>query len=566
MDNVIYLILRRMRLPLILLVSTYALSVLGLTLIMGQDDQGNPWKMDFFHAFYVVSYMGSTIGFGEIPYPFTDAQRMWVTFSIYITVTAWLYSIGTILSLVQDKNFRQVLAFSGFSRRVRSVREPFYLVCGFGDTGRILVNELATRGLACTVIDSDESQIQALELEDHPVVTPGLCADANEADVLVAAGLKNSFCQGVVAITPDDKINLKIAITSKLLRPELLVICRSESDDTAANMDSFGTDHIINPFHVFADNFSMTFNAPSMHLVFEWVTAMHNQPLEDFVTPPIGNWILCGYGRFGKSLYQRLRDEGLPVTVVEATPHRTNPPRGTIQGRGTEGETLEEAGLQEAVGIIAGTDNDANNLSILMTARDLKRDIYTVARLNAENNHSIFHAFSPGNMMRPSHITAQRILSLITTPLLEDFLQMAREQDEDWANLLVSSVAGIVSDRSPETWTVRIDCDDAPAVIELASEEHHCQIQHILVDPHAPDNPLPCIPLLLKRRGFKTLLPDHELIVQPGDEILFCGIHQAFTLQDILLKNYNALSYALLKEDRPSGYIWKWIHRQLHGN
>ena len=58
--------------------------------------------MSFFHAFYCVSYMGSTIGFGEIPYPFSDAQRMVVTVAMYVTVISWLYAIGTLFAVIQD--------------------------------------------------------------------------------------------------------------------------------------------------------------------------------------------------------------------------------------------------------------------------------------------------------------------------------------------------------------------------------------------------------------------------------------------------------------------------------
>ena len=67
MQNLIYLLLRRMRLPLIVVILAYAISILGMVLAPGLDDQGNPWNMNFFHAFYFVSFMGSTIGFGEIP-------------------------------------------------------------------------------------------------------------------------------------------------------------------------------------------------------------------------------------------------------------------------------------------------------------------------------------------------------------------------------------------------------------------------------------------------------------------------------------------------------------------
>ena len=88
MSNVILIFLRRMRLPLILLILVYAIATLGLTQVPGVDTDGNQHYLSFFHAFYFVSFMGSTIGFGEIPYPFTDAQRAWVLVSIYTSVLA----------------------------------------------------------------------------------------------------------------------------------------------------------------------------------------------------------------------------------------------------------------------------------------------------------------------------------------------------------------------------------------------------------------------------------------------------------------------------------------------
>lgn len=124
MHNVIYLLLRRMRVPLIVVILAYAISILGLVLIPGIDEQGNPWQMSFFHAFYFVSFMGSTIGFGEIPYPFTDPQRIWTTVAMYMTVISWLYAIGSLFSLVQDHAFRRVVARTNFTREVRRINNP----------------------------------------------------------------------------------------------------------------------------------------------------------------------------------------------------------------------------------------------------------------------------------------------------------------------------------------------------------------------------------------------------------------------------------------------------------
>ena len=54
--STIFLVLRRLRAPLIVLIVIYAITVLGLTLMPGVDDAGKPWKMSIFHAFYFMSY------------------------------------------------------------------------------------------------------------------------------------------------------------------------------------------------------------------------------------------------------------------------------------------------------------------------------------------------------------------------------------------------------------------------------------------------------------------------------------------------------------------------------
>ena len=112
----VFLILRRMRAPLITLIIIFTVSVFGLTLIPGQDADGQPYRMGFFDAFYFMSYTATTIGFGEIPHAFTYGQRMWVLVTIYLTVIGWAYALGSLLTVVQDKAFRQALRLQRFSR------------------------------------------------------------------------------------------------------------------------------------------------------------------------------------------------------------------------------------------------------------------------------------------------------------------------------------------------------------------------------------------------------------------------------------------------------------------
>lgn len=559
MKKVVYLLLRRMRLPLIVLISVYAISIVGMTLITGVDEHGNPWRMDFFHAFYFVSFLGSTIGFGEIPYTFSDAQRMWTTFIIYAAVVSWLYAIGSILTLVQDRAFRRVFSFTAFARSVRRLQEPFYIICGYGDAAGQLVHELSERYIHSVVIDKNREKILDLEVEDLPFHVPGLSEDATDSDTLIAAGLKHPYCRGVIALSGNDDVNLAIAITSKLLAPELPVICQSDSSDAAANMDSFGTDYIIDPFEIFASRFAMMFHSPSMYLVYEWITAVHHAPLTDFKSPPAGTWVLCGYGRFGKAVRKHITGEGVQMRMIEADTETTDAPPDTVAGRGTEANTLIEAGIRNATGVIAGTDSDTNNLSILITARDLNPELFTVIRQNHQNKDPIFKAADIDIVMQPGAIVAQHILGLILAPLLGDFLFQANDQDEEWANVLVSRVAGVVADVTPETWDLQISPLTTPAVFDCLIRGEKTCLLDICTHPQDREKQLPCVPLLIKRDDEKLLLPDMEEQLQAGDQILFCGREAAKRQARHIVNDHRVLNYIRTGIDRPSGALWRWL-------
>jgi Trk K+ transport system NAD-binding subunit len=560
MHNILYLLLRRMRVPLIGVTLAYAISILGLVLMPGMDDQGNAWSMSFFHAFYFVSFMGSTIGFGEIPYPFSDAQRIWTTVAMYMTVISWLYAIGALFSIVQDKAFRRVVAYANFTREVRRIREPFYLVCGFGDAGQLLIRELAERGKRCVVVDKNETKIHSLQLEELRMRVPGLTADFTDSSALVAAGLRKPQCAGVIALTDNDDINLMVSITSKLLAPEVSVICRAESHDSQANIASFGTDYIINPYDRFAERFAMMFQSPSMYLVYEWMTSTHQAPLTEFAAPPKGTWIICGYGRFGKALQKSLSFEGIKTIIIELDTEGTNAPEGTIKGRGTEAITLHEAGIEYADGLIAGTDDDGNNLSIIMTALHLNKNLFTVARQNISSNDAIFAAADTDITMLPGRLIGKQIVDMLTTPLLTEFLRLTKMKNEKWANVLVSRVAGILTDRPPQSWAITISTKQSPAVTQLLRRGETVTVKDLLTDPRDITMPLPCVALyLLHQNHQEQLLPTDDMPLQIGDQLLICGQESAERHMRWSAGSPHALSYICSGYDRPSGSLWRWM-------
>lgn len=541
---VFFLALRRLRGPLITLISVYAVAVLGLTLLPGVDAEGNPWRMDFFHAFYFVSFMGSTIGFGEIPHPFTESQRFWVLICIYFSVVAWLYAIGRAITLAQEPAFRQAVTFNAFENAVKRIDGSFYIICGYGDTGHLLVRGFTRHNTRTVVIDSDQEQINNLELAVLTLYVPGLRADVNHPDNLIAAGLKNPRCAGVIAVTNSDHVNLKVAISSKLLQPHLPVVCRSEIHDVGINMESFGTDEIVNPFDIFADRLAMALHSPANFVIHQWLTSPASTPLSEPLFPPRGRWILCGYGRFGKAVQKILAFAGVEATIIELDPKRTHAPEDTIHGRGTEAVTLREGGVEQAVGIIAGTDDDANNLSIIMTARELNSGLFIVARQNRQENDALFEAAKLDIVMQRSDIIARTIITRITKPLLTEFLLQLPHDDEEASNVLASRISG-ACERTAHTWSIAITKSEAPALAVALFKEDRITLEMIL-EHHAETNTYKyCLPLLLKRDHESTTMPGLDVLLNHGDQILFAGTRAAEKRLAWVTGNPNALHNVL---------------------
>lgn len=562
MGSVIPLILRRMRAPLILLISAYAIAVLGFVLIPGQDDTGQAWRMDFFHAFYFVSYMATTIGFGEIPYAFTGAQRLWASFSIYLTVISWFYALGSIIALIQEPAFQAVMARNRFRRGVRFLREPFYLVCGYGDTGAELVRALSARGTRAVVIDIDPDRVNELSINDLPLFVPGLCGDANLTNNLLRAGLRDDWCVGVLAVTNSDQTNLQIAISTKLLNPPLPVICRAELRETVANMRSFGTDHVVNPFEDFAVNLVTAIRSPEMQLLEEWLTALPGAPLTEPSRPPNGRWIICGYGRLGQAVHRYLGYQGVPVTLVDLNPPPPDLNEPYIRGKGTEAVTLREARVETAAAVFAATDNDADNLSIVMTARELNPNLFLLARQNNRWADAVFEAARLPWRMTPSEIIAAEMLSLLGAPHLRDFLREARHQRHEWAQQLIARLREISGGVIPAVWTITLDASEAPAVMEALNQNRPISLGMLEANPRRREQRLPCVSLMLLRNGSELLLPEPQELLKPGDRLLLAAPERVRGQLNLTLRNYNALRYVETGEQRPDGWLWRWLARR----
>lgn len=559
MGSVFFLTLRRMRAPLIAIIVIYAVSVLGLVLIPGVTADGKPAPpMSFFHAFYFMSYTATTIGFGEIPSAFSDAQRLWVTACIYLAVFGWSYTIVALLAVLQDKGILHALAIGRFERSVKRIGEPFYIICGYGETGALLARALDWLGLRFVVVDIAEERINELELEDFGVDVPKLAADARSPHTLLGGGLRHPACVGVVSLTNNDEANLAVAITVRLLNPEVQVLARAQSERTVANMASFGTNHIINPFEKFAEYLAIALDAPGGYQLLEWLTGIPGTTLRAETAPPRGHWVVCGYGRFGRAIVRHLGREGLAATIIDPDEHSACE-LPLVVGEGTDAESLRQAGIERAVGIVAGTDNDVNNLSIAMTAREINPQIFVVIRQNLVASKVLFSAFDANVTMVSSEIIAHECLAILTTPLLSQFLEIVKRESDAWADRVVERLRLCVGEAVPEVWSVRVDSAGAPALIQAGLP---APLEDLLRGAPEHEALLSCLTLMLVRDGHEQPLPEPRTELVLGDALLFAGTRQARILQALTLKNINVLSSVRSGQVVPGGWIWQALARR----
>jgi len=570
-QSTFFLALRRMRAPLITIILIYAVSVLGLTLIPGVDAEGQPTRLSFFHAFYFISYTATTIGFGEIPYAFSDSQRLWVIFCIYLSVIGWAYSIGALLALLQDQNFRSAVRVQRFGRTVRGLREPFYLVCGYGETGQLICRALDQIGLRAVVLEIDETRGSQLELHGHSTDIPALVANARQPEVLKLAGLTHRYCQGVIALTNDDRANLAIAIAARLLAPRLPALCRAETPETATHMASFGTPHIINPFDKFGHYLALALHAPAAYHLLEWLTAVPGAVVEPHRDPPRGPWVLCSYGRFGKVMVSALEQAGIPVTIIGHAPPPDDPGRHWVRGDGSDALALREAGIEQAVGVVACTNDDVKNLAIVVAARELNPRLLVVLRQNLQANQALFDAFESDFTVVPSQIIARECLAILATPLLVPFLNQIKQRGEPWARTLLNQLTGRFGWEAPAVWSVRVNAAQAPALLRLLMPAGPTvMLGDLLRDPRDRAQALECQVLYLTRDDDSTVtLPPPQTPIQAGDQLLLVGRGAARGALDLTLHNRNTLDYVLWGREIPSGWVWERLaalHARVSGS
>jgi Trk K+ transport system NAD-binding subunit len=542
-----------MRMPFLVIIMTYTIAIIGLVLIEGIDTNGNPYRMSIFDAFYFVSYTATTIGFGEFPYTFTYPQRIWVTFTIYLTVLGWFYGIGSLVSLLQDKLFLQEIEKSRFLKQIRNLDENFIIILGYNPITKKIITKAIAQGIRAVVIEKDSLKIEKLILESFTPTVPVLRSDTLSVRVLESAGLTKKNCKAIVSLFDDDVVNLKNTIITKTLNKNVKIAVKATTINHTENLVDVDADIIVNPFSIISSEINIALTAPNIFKLEKWLYKIDDlsAPLRIF---PRGLYIICGYGRMGQKIFEKLDRNNIEVKFIEIDPKRgrqlsKDEKNYVVFGDADDRDFLIQTGIMDAVAVVAVTNDDTTNLSILATSKKLNPNIMTMARENDLADDYLFKSANVNHIFTPSKILVNKVTNALFNPLCDVFIKLIIHKDNEWASQLVVDLMQDIN-KNPLVIELEINLENTPEIYKYLKSEEKLYLKLLSTSLYNREETNKLIPLLLQRKDDTILLPNFDEELRIGDKILIACDEEALNDMEYICENIYEFHYAVTGEEK----------------
>ncbi len=146
------------------------------------------------------------------------------------------------------------------------------------------------------------------------------------------------------------------------------------------------------------------------------------------------HYIVCGHGRIGSVVVRELQRRGTTLVVLEqdAQVVASLEEEGTLalQADARDESALRLAGVDRAHGLIALLPNDADNLYVILTARELNPGLTIIARANDPSAERRLQQAGAAHVISPHREGGKRIARMILNPNVTDFIEMATEKED----------------------------------------------------------------------------------------------------------------------------------------
>jgi voltage-gated potassium channel len=161
------------------------------------------------------------------------------------------------------------------------------------------------------------------------------------------------------------------------------------------------------------------------------------------------HYIICGFGRVGRRVAEEFREAGVEFVVLDFSETAKTIAHDEdvlfIEGDGTKDEDLREAGIDRARGLVAASDDDADNLYITLSARAAKPDLLIVARASNEDAGKKLQLAGADRVVQPYTAAGRVMANLVLKPQVTAFIDVvttAAGGDLRFEEIEVTSASG----------------------------------------------------------------------------------------------------------------------------
>ncbi len=148
--------------------------------------------------------------------------------------------------------------------------------------------------------------------------------------------------------------------------------------------------------------------------------------------------IICGFGRNGNQAAERLKAYNKPFVVIERNKEvieKFEEEILFIEGDANEDETLVEAGIDRAQYLITAMPDDAANLFVVLSARQLNKNLFIISRASQLTSQKKLRLAGADKVIMPDKIGGDHMASLVVMPDLITFMDKLSTEGEHTTNL-----------------------------------------------------------------------------------------------------------------------------------
>ena len=207
-------------------------------------------------AFYMTVTTVATVGFREV-HPLSFGGQVFTILLIFGGVGTAFYTVTLLATIIVEGGLHQRFEKRRAARMLEQITNHFIL-CGYGRIGSIVAAELHQQGVPIAVVERNPDRVREATARGWLALE----ADASREEVLAKAGIHRA--RGLIAAVGTDAENVFTVLTARVMRPDLFIIARVESDDAEHKLRRAGADRVISPYQIGATHMVQTALRPAV--------------------------------------------------------------------------------------------------------------------------------------------------------------------------------------------------------------------------------------------------------------------------------------------------------------